>query len=306
MNEQQVHLAIRAHERIDAGLRGTPDVLLGATRRQSPHRGTTATLEETSAPRDFRELRDLIARGTPRWAFDLPISLPSPRQAYEHAASVGYVVDRPSFTTRTASVTEQLAWTAARGILTETYPSLWADRQYPDRLALRERVATVLPYFIVPDVDEARPHLVDQLWIVTSLDGAASRWIALEIEGEHRRSERERAHDAARTAAMVEMGFEVIRVAGWWVRIDPFRAIAEFLRAAGLLRARYKLVGEERFRTLAEYVCDCCRNPMVRRTEDAILEVAAGPDEEPRLVHSGCEDDALDGDWTPAGERRTA
>jgi uncharacterized membrane protein YbaN (DUF454 family) len=303
MDRQAIIDGEHAHRSVPRALRGRPEIVLSRSRRQTPHRiAAPIGAQHTAPPKDFRELRDVTGGAAPRWDRQIPNCLPDPSAAYDHAGSVGYLVDRESYRARRTSHSEELAWMATRGLLEETSRGLWTEGSYPDRIELRNRVSAVVPYFIVPDLDGAHPYLVDQLWIVAESDQRSARWIALEIDGEKHLEDWLRRRDAERTEALYAMGFEVIRIAAWWFRVDPFRAIVSFMREAQLVTEGETLVGEDRLRTISDYVCDCCHNPMHRLDELAIEEI--WHDDRTWLVHEDCAADVLHGDWMPEGARR--
>ncbi len=303
MDRQAILDGEHAHRSVPRALRARPELVLSRSRRQTPHRISAPVGPElTAPPRDFRELRDSTGAGALRWDGLLPNCLPDPTASYEHASGVGYRVDRDSYRTRRTTHSEELAWMATRGLLEETSRGLWTDGEYPDRIGLRSRVSAVVPYFIVPDLDGAHPYLIDQLWIIAASDQLSARWVALEIDGEKHLEDRLRRRDVERTEALYAMGFEVVRIAAWWFRVDPFRAVVAFMREARLLAEGRTLVGEERLRTISDYVCDCCHHPMHRLDEHAIEEIWF--EDRTWLVHEECAADVLDGDWMPEGRRR--
>ncbi len=94
-----------------------------------------------------------------------------------------------------------------------------------------------------------------------------------------------------RDVMLAAMGYEVYHVPSWWCAVDPYRVIAEFVTAAGLSpEACASFVGHE-LRTISDYICDHCGEPMVRWDDDWIREVYRGSGS-PSLVHKQCVEDA--------------
>lgn len=281
-------LAIRdgrwARKSVTPALRHRPEIVLAEAGHSIRHRAAFSARTAPSLPRDLGELRD-EDRSWGSWSAS-DVRYLDPQDAYAHARDAGYRLDRPFFSERTSSSHERLAWTAARGLLEQTSPGLWVEHPGPNRLRIQGRVDAVIPYFVVPDVDGFRPHLVSQLWIVREPDAQTVRWIALEISNEKHQEAWLRRRDEEHAQQLLESGVEVVRVAAWWLRVDPFRVIVEFWRKIGLISSRHELRGEERLRSIADYVCDACAEPLCRWDENDIEEVRR--EYEHFVVHQDC------------------
>ncbi|MBI2394544.1 MAG: hypothetical protein HYV09_33550 [Deltaproteobacteria bacterium] len=300
MNEQAVRRAISSHKSVADPFRRDPRIVLAAARRRHLHRAPLGWAELGQPARDLRELRDVARRSA--WWDTSALAMPDPVEVYFHAALIGYRVDDSSFySTRKPSHTEREAFQIAKEMLLEPQPSLWVDRlDMPMFDSLRERVCALTPYFVVPD-PQNRPHLIRQFWVVATGPDTV-RWLALEVDSESRQTEEMRASDRALDASLDAEGVEVYRLAGWWFRIDPYRAIVEFFRAAGLLRRDARMHGEERLRTINDYICECCGNPMDRSEAHSIQDVLH--DDSEFTVHYDCVGELQRGEGMPAGERR--
>jgi hypothetical protein len=224
-------------------------------------------------------------------------------QAYATARARDYSVPERFFTNRGVSYSEREAFYAAdmiaRGHLLELYPrmegdsnrlitSLGEEPSYEDRLySFRSTLCQLTGQFIVPDPLEEwkAPYLLDQLWIMLYPDRKV-RLIGLEVDGEVHLKPENRAKDRERDVKLAARGYEIYHVAGWWCRIDPFRVICEFLSASKLLPDAHIRLATSRFRTIDDYICDFCRNPLSRWDEYGVQEVEhAG---EMFVGHSGC------------------
>lgn len=85
---------------------------------------------------------------------------------------------------------------------------------------------------------------------------------------------------------LAAMGYEVVHVAGWWCRIDPYRSMLAALASVGLLSVAHTDVTGAEFSTIADYRCGFCDEPMVRWDVDWIESMVDG---DHRLsVHRSC------------------
>jgi len=219
-----------------------------------------------------------------------PYSPITTTRAYKTARARGYSVPPKFLTNREVSFSEREAFYAgnmiARGHFREIGPykendnlreiSYLGDKpSYEDRFdSFMSSLCQLTGQFIVPDPlkEWKAPYLLDQLWIVL-YPNRKVRLIGLEVDGEVHLEPEQRDKDRQRDVNLAAKGYEVYRVAGWWCRIDPFRVICEFLSASNLLpEARYRLL-TSRFRTIDDYICDYCGNPLCRSDEGWIQEL---------------------------------
>lgn len=210
-----------------------------------------------------------------------PFSPMSISQAYQVAKSRGYSVPSRFLTDHAAvSFTEREAFQAAHSIVRGDPPSPYWSRAL-DQGAFEEAfrhfkasVCQLTGQFIVPDPleDWKAPYLLDQLWIVL-YPNRRIRLIALEIDGEGHLGSQNRERDKKRDVMLASRGYEVYRAAGWWCRIDPYRVICEFLSACNLLPNAQDYLVASHLRTIKDYRCDFCGNPLSRWDEDWIQEV---------------------------------
>jgi len=167
---------------------------------------------------------------------------------------------------------------------------------------VRDRVLQVSSSFIVPNPNPSlAPYVIDQLWIVEGKDHSV-RFLAVEIDGEYHLTEEARAKDETRDVYLNSLGYEVYRLAGWWCRIDPWRAIGEFMSLALNLKGIRTQLGFVPL-DIQQYCCYHCRLPMVRWDTDDIswmllsnYERESLPESEEQLVfmHRKCLDDNID------------
>lgn len=207
-------------------------------------------------------------------------------QSQQIAATRGYRL-LPNSGDRKIGYGEKEAWAAAitlldgSGYFWETgFSQTW-----------RTLAINVSSQFVVPNSlkDQPYPYVLDQLWIVRSTDQSI-RLIALEIDESVHRDEKTRIKDAARDIFLASLGYEVFRVAAWWCEIDPYRVMATFLSASGLVPdADKNFIGRE-LKTISQYICAKCGEPMVRWDEDWIQRVYDWS-KQPVLVHKKCAND---------------
>jgi hypothetical protein len=223
--------------------------------------------------------------------YDSPVNNPrhppSLAFALQMARKRGYRVpqDLADRADRGVSFAERSAWHAAHAFVRHGAPGCVVG---PDMLGRRLGALHLTGSHVVPDPTRPGkvPYVVDQLWIVAANEGAAVRLLALEIDGEHHLDPANANRDRRRDEVLEAAGYEVFRVAGWWCRIDPFKVVLEFMRAAGLVPGGVTLRGEPFLATIDDYACGICGLPMIRFDEDWIAEVSFHDDD--MAVHAEC------------------
>jgi hypothetical protein len=235
---------------------------------------------------DHKLLMRMLSEGRVPYAWrerNDPESPVTTTRAFKTAQARGYSVPPRFLTNREVSFSEREAFYAghiiARGHFREINPCLndieGEEQSYDDQFSsFRSSLCQLTGQFIVPDPleDWKAPYLLDQLWIML-YPNRKVRLIGLEVDGEVHLEPEKRANDRRRDVMLAYLGYEIYRVAGWWCRIDPFRVICEFLSASNLLPNAHKRLVTSRFRTIDDYICDHCGNPLYRREEDWIQEV---------------------------------
>ena len=150
--------------------------------------------------------------------------------------------------------------------------------------AFRQSLCQLSCQFIVPrDESKEFPYVLDQLWI-HSPSPNNYRFIVLEIDGEQHFQKEKKNADKRRDELLEDMGYEVYRIAGWWCRIDPYRAILEFLDASNMFLEGHKFLLGGNLTNIEDYICDHCDRPMVRWDEDWISRI----DDQLTKVHLCC------------------
>lgn len=287
--------ANNAHKSVSEALHREKRVVLYRTPKPILHHAVVGWSPSNLPPRDFNELRDTVGRFD--WRDYYPgHRLPDPREVYEHASIVGYRIDEHVRVQLEESWTDKQAWLTANEFLDEHLPGLWDRDGMPEFLELRRRVIAVLPYFIIPDKDN-RPIVIRQLWLVADKEGKAARWIALDFA-----YTADRSKTAFIDRQIESHGIEVFRIGAWWFRVDPYRAMIEFLREVGLLSRRYTYTGEGALLCIADYSCDSCRHPMDRREGHSIDDLIH--DRRQWLVHHDCAEDVQMDEWTAPDFKR--
>jgi Protein of unknown function (DUF559) len=199
------------------------------------------------------------------------------------------------------SHSERDAFHAAFSLATGYFDPYWSRTLDREALAsFRASLCQLTGQFIVPDPLEEwkSPYLVDQLWITVSPDRKV-RLIVLEIDGEVHLDPEQQKRDKQRDVVLAAMGYEVYHAAGWWCRIDPYRVVCEFLSASGLFPNAHNYLIGSHFRTIAEYVCDWCNEPLCRWDDTWIQEVWIGDADyqyrdSPFVVHRCCAERAYE------------
>lgn len=248
---------------------------------------------------DHYLLKQMIANGTIPQGYAEhidPLYAPTLHQALALAKWRGYTVPPKFLESRTTSYGENEAWCAAQSIVRGNAGACWVDDVGPrgreDLMVLHQT-----GQFIIPDPLQPKrvPYIADQLWIAVSPMFDSVRLIVVEIDGEHHLERGRQYKDARRDERLEMLGYEVYHVAGWWCRIDPFRVIADFLRAADLLPGMYELVAGQ-LQSIDDYQCALCERPMVRFDDDWIATFNFGHEfrVDDRFVHSLCAGEAND------------
>ena len=300
VEEKKLVEASRAHLSVDPSLRETP-LVLSCTRDRVLHNPIdigkiappkwwrTSGVPGETLPDHWTVRRWLsVGRGeladSESWFNDPYHALALGRAMKEHRDH-GYVIPDHFIDDRSPSYGENEAWFAAQHLVRRA-----------SHLSARHRMihgGAMLPQVAVPrrsNIDPFAPYLLDQLWIVPV--GERYRLVALEVDGEgHLTAERVR-HGRERDARLVDAGYEVVHVAGWWCRIDPWRVIAEAIYAMNIT-TRIRMPGDT-LTSIDEYVCDYC-NHRVTRSDDHDLETF----DHRNVMHRECaEERAEDGDYT--------
>jgi hypothetical protein len=245
--------------------------------------------DEWQSGPDHHLLRSMIDTGfLPRQfdEFTRTSEPPSHIEAMRRAKEKGYNVPTHYLEPRPVGYGEHEAWAAAI-TLRDGSGFFWGEPRKATR-ALNREVICLAGQFIVPDpVEKDRPpYVLDQLWIVQS-DEDRIRLLALEIDEPMHQEPEVKKKDARRDAMLTAMGYEVYRVSSWWCAVDPYRSLAEFFTAAGLLSGTAKDFVGSSLTTISDYVCSYCGHPMVRWDDDWILSIPAlsGGD---MLIHKRC------------------
>jgi hypothetical protein len=257
---------------------------------------------------DHQLLQRLLKVGVFPWEYQfkhqVPDSPPLLSQALSVARDRGYVVPEAYLAGHAPSYGETEAWVAAQEIVRGHTPRIWRrctsgwSPTFHTWQQVRQKVY-LEGQFVVPDplLPAKTPYVLDQLWAVAT-DALSSptgtglaprprvRLIALEVDGEGHLDPDRQERDRRRDVMLAAMGYEMFHVAGWWCRIDPFRAVCEFLASAEILPdATTDLTGAS-ITNIDEYRCFLCGQPMVRWEDDWIEEVQTSDGN--CLVHRTC------------------
>ena len=201
------------------------------------------------------------------WTPDDP---PTLEFALKQAQARGFSVPEKFLTEKIdSSYTEKEAFHAAYCFVSGQ-PSVYSTSVFEKELrkkifGWRSNLCQFTGQFIIPDPLQTTktPYFADQLWILLLPEERRVRLIVLEIDGEQLLETERAKKDHRRDVMLAAMGYEVFHVAGWWCRIDPYRVIAEFLRASGICEiAPDYLTGAGK--KIGDYRCDICGELMVR------------------------------------------
>jgi hypothetical protein len=250
-----------------------------------------ADAEEESWRRDpnHAELLRLLAAGeVPDDRGDHPG--PEPRsvgEAYAAARARGHRVPDDYIRAQRASYGEREAFYAAH------YFFKFKDVGSHTTGRSRSALMSVQSNFPVPSPrwPGGAPYLLDVLFVALCY-GPRVRLVAVEVDGEYHLSEEARRRDAERDAALASLGYEVWRVPGWWCRVDGWRVIEEVLVEAGLFDAGRTVFSRIPARTIDEYVCALCGEPMVRFDCDWIQRVEERRHGRDGYAHMECQEAA--------------
>ena len=235
---------------------------------------------------DHELLREIISDGCVPFQFN-ENGTEAPRShigALRAASKKGHNVPEEYLHAKPVGYGEREAWAAAVTILDGAgfFWEMGANQRW------RSNVLNHSSQFLVPDPLEPKrpPYVLDQLWVVRA-SGESVRLVALEIdEGVHSTAPT-RTKDLRRDTMLTALGYEVFRIAAWWCEVDPYRAIAKFLTAAGLTPdGERNFIGAE-LGTIADYRCGKCGEPMIRWDDDWIQRIRT-EDGELMLVHKQC------------------
>lgn len=277
----------RIHRQIPPAFRRSSKRLSRVATARVSHAGRWLE-DDQRPPRDYTELRDLGGSRDWRWAFP-HAGMPDRREAYEHAFGVLGLREDWDHARLARVVAHDEAWYALRELLERRSPALWVGGDGPDHLRLLRRVRAVIPHFIVGD-EQKNANILPMLLIVEEPDGKSTRHVLVDIASEKRSAAQQGFFDRL-YEYLGSLDFDVYLLAGWWLRVDAFRVMAELLRTIGVLDEEFELKGEHLSR-IEEYVCAGCRWPMVRRDVHAIDVVERHG--EHLAVHHDCSHDVLD------------
>lgn len=225
-------------------------------------------LEKKIIPKDWHEKRHI---GHP----------PTLKYAQERALGIGHRVPQKYIKEDRNSYSENEAYHAAQMIVRGDCRFLDSINFLNLRGFLKHRFRQLTGQFIIPDPTDPKktPYFIDQLWIASepnpkNINDKATniRLICLEIDGEPHLTKESQKKQEYRDFKLNEMGYEVYHLAGWWCRIDPYKAICAFLSEAGLVPNIDNDFSFSIF-SISDYICNHCEKPMVRWDVDWIQVV---------------------------------
>lgn len=201
----------------------------------------------------------------------------------------GYSAPYEGEISKSISISEYNAFYAATSLFANNDKSLdWLfNCEFSKVMRWREKVCQITSQFVVPSLfdNQKWPYLLDQLWIVR-MPGDNIRLIGLEIDGEEHLRPKEIKKMIRRDAELNSMGYEMYHVAGWWCRVDPFRAIAEFLSCAGIDSSVLENLRINNKQNVSDYLCDYCGQKMARHEPEDIFECNSRYDT--KCYHNAC------------------
>lgn len=207
-----------------------------------------------------------------------PDKAPHLSEAMRTARWLGYNVPEDFITNSSEpSYSEREAFHAAHMIARGHFNAFNSGDGISDLQGFRRSLCQLTGQFIVPDPLQPNktPYFLDQLWVIANPDQTV-RLIAIEIDGEVHLPEEEQLKSHKRDHMLAAMGYEVVHVAGWWCRIDPYRAILTALACVGLLSVAHADVPGAEFCSIGDYRCGLCNKPMVRWDVDWIKRTSDG------------------------------
>jgi hypothetical protein len=140
----------------------------------------------------------------------------------------------------------------------------------------KQMITSIRSGFLIPDPDESRkfPLILDQFWVVQE-EYARLRFLAVEIVSSLDRTPAKNEQRLIRAEKLAQQGIESYAVSGTRCRIDAWRAMSELMYEADVFpNARYKF-GYPEFKTISDYVCAHCEQPMIR-FDDNWIEKCSG------------------------------
>lgn len=208
---------------------------------------------------NFKLLKDFIANGLiPSDAFGNSAIEPPPfHRVMERARKEGYTIPDKFLEPKNVRDDKKNALYAAYDLKSRQI-HFEADN------SRHQRITSLNAGFLVPDPDDdwRIPIVLDQLWIIKE-EEACVRFIAVEIVAADQADEKT-ALGAIRTEKLERQGIELYRVSGAWCRVDPWRAMSEFLYEAGVYPTARDGFGCPELKKIGDYVCSHCGQPMIR------------------------------------------